>query len=52
MVSLRVGRGKGRQNRSSPGEMLSLLLVGHLVHLIGDGLEPRLDGFDLRGERG
>lgn len=28
------------------GEVLGLLLVGHVAHLVGDGLEPGLVGLD------
>ena len=38
-----LGRGHLEETNGS-GEVLGLLLVRHVVHLVGDVLEPRLDG--------
>lgn len=39
--------GEGLQQANGSAEMLGLLCVGHVGHLVGDGFEPGLVGFDV-----
>jgi hypothetical protein len=35
------------QKADLPGEVFRSLVVGHVAHLVGDGFEPCLEGFDF-----